>query len=118
MTAFGFPLSWYAASETTSSAYKVAVLPLVVDLLVYALAVMVLQRLVADHLARVLHVSARASKLIGTVLWVAATLCATVAVVSMTPNLRVDVMAVDAYFNSEGTVRQRSPAFGFVPQER
>lgn len=118
MTGFGFPLSWYAASATTSNASKVALVPLAVDLLVYALAVMLLQWLVADRLMRGLHLSSRALKMIGVALWVAAALCAAAAAVIMTPNLRVDVMTVDDYFNGEGIIRQRSPVLGFLPQER
>ena len=118
MTAFGFPLSWYAASEATSNAYKIALLPLVVDLLIYALVVVLLQWLIANRLARVASLSSRTSTAVSVSLWAAAAICTVAAVVIMTPDVHVNMTKVDAYFSGESATHRRSFVVGFLPQER
>jgi hypothetical protein len=118
MTAFGFPLSWHAASGATSNAYKVAIVPLMVDLLVYVLAVIVLQWLVAVLLIRVRHTVSRVWTAVCVLLWFAASVSLGATLMILAPNLRVEVMAIDAYFSSERAIHQRSLAFGFLPHRQ
>lgn len=118
MTAFGFPLSWYAASQATSNAYKIALVPLVVDLLVYAFGVASLHWLIAPRITRVVHLSSRAMTAVSVALWAAAAMCTVAAVVIMTPDVYVNTTEVDTYFDSAVATHRRSFVVGLLPQER
>ncbi|MEQ1636916.1 MAG: hypothetical protein ABL903_09485 [Methylococcales bacterium] len=114
MTGFGFPLSWYATNEATSTAYTVAIFPLVFDLVVYIFSTILLQWLYADRLLIRLNFSSTASKGMSALLWFAACLSLLITTLILVPNIRIELMAVNTYFGNNAT-RSCSLALGLQP---
>lgn len=117
MAAFGFPLSWHAADPVSSMAFEVAILPLVVDLLVYFFVVLSIQRVVWPRVSPAAHKAPRVMTAISVVLWVAATGSALVTVAALAVDVRLETTSLGNYFGSNAT-RTYSAAAGLQPLTR
>jgi hypothetical protein len=117
-TSFGFPFSWYSPMYGSSGAFGVAVAPLVVDLLVYTMIVLTLQRLLADRIAQAVVVSRRWLITMCAVLWVFATFCVSAAIIVMKEDAVVRLFATQLSFGYVDYLpHRRSIVFGLVPED-
>jgi hypothetical protein len=117
-TTFGFPFSWYCPMYGSSGAYGVAALPLVIDLLVYALIVLTFQRLFADRIARVMHISRRWLVTISVSIWIFTILCVSGVVIVMKEDVTIRLTAERLSFGYVDYVpHRRTIMFGLLPSE-
>jgi hypothetical protein len=116
MTAFGFPFRWYSPVHLLAPAYKIAIVPLVADLLVYCVGVLALQYLFADRVARGVQISRRTLKVVSIFLWLVAIVTVTGAVFIVTLKPTFGLTSKAAHFvDDEHVVHRRSIIFGFLP---
>lgn len=111
MTGFGFPLSWVAIDQSTSAAFKVALLPLLFDSVVYFFSVWVGLRLLRS---KILMVKEKLMRGVSVTLWLCAILSLSASVLMLTPNVAMEMKSVDAYFGANAA-RAHALALGLQP---
>jgi hypothetical protein len=117
MTMFGFPLGWYSPMYGSSGAYGVAIVPLVIDLLLYALFVTMLQWVITVRSKPLMQIPARALTAISLLAWIIATLLVSTATFVLTRDLIIRTTAEEVFFpEGENAVYRRAIVFGVLPE--